>query len=374
MVGAGLLVRTLWSLSDVNPGFAVAGVLKAEFQLPASRYPRPNATFPNWPEAVRFHEELTARLAAVPGVEAVALAGANPVDAGFTTSIEVTGRESEAGDWPEPSMRTVSISYFSAMRVPVLEGRGFESGDVVGGPDVVVINESANQRFFGGRNALGQQIRFWGRSHTVVGIVGNELIRGLTEPSPPVVYRSVEQAPIAGTVLARVAGDPAAVTPALREIVRAIDPQLPLYGVEALAETIGNTQAQRRFTMVLLLAFAGVALLLAMVGVHGVLSHAVAQRTREIGIRVALGANIRSVRELVFTQSGALVGTGVAIGLVGALALSQLLQALLFGVGSRDLVTFVTVPLVLAAVAAVATWLPARRAMRVDPMVALRAE
>jgi putative ABC transport system permease protein len=374
MVGAGLLVRTLVSLSDVNPGFAAPGVLKAEFQLPNSRYPQNFGVFPNWVERQRFHADLTARLSAIPGVQAVALGGANPMDAGFTTSIEVVGREAEAADWPEPSIRTVSASYFTTMGVSLVEGRAFEATDAPNAATVVLINESANARFFGGRNAIGQKIAVWGSQRTVVGVVGNELIKGLTEPSPPAVYMPLEQAPIASAVLVRTSGDPATLAPTLRQIVRDIDPQLPLFGVEPLVETIGNTQAQRRFTMVLLVAFAGVALLLAMVGVHGVLSHAVAQRTREIGIRVALGANVRTVRELVFAQSGALVGAGVAIGLVGALGLSQLLQTLLFGVSALDPVTFLLVPVALAAVAAFATWLPARRAMRVDPMVALRAE
>jgi putative ABC transport system permease protein len=372
MIGAGLLVRTLWSLSDVNPGFAANGVLKAEFQLPTSRYPQDS--FPNTPARYRFYTELSTRLRAVAGVEGVALASGNPMDAGFTSSITVVGRETEAGDWPEPNIRTAGASYFATMRVPVREGRAFEAGDVVGAPPVVVINESANERFFGGRNAIGQRINIWGQARTVVGVIGNELVKGLTEPAPPSVYMPVEQAPIASAVLVRTAGDPAAIAPALRQIVRDIDPLLPLFGVEPLVETIGNTQAQRRFTMGLLVAFAGVALVLAMVGVHGVLSHAVAQRTREIGIRVALGANLGSVREMVFTQSGTLVALGVGIGLVGALALSQLLATLLFGVGARDIVTFLVVPAALAGVAAIATWLPARRAVRVDPMVALRAE
>jgi putative ABC transport system permease protein len=374
MIGAGLLVRTLWTLSDVNPGFASAGVLKGEFQLPNSRYPQNFQVFPNWPERQRFHSELTAKLTAVPGVTHVAIGGANPMDAGFTTSIEVVGREAEARDWPEPSIRTVSASYFPTMQVPVLDGRAFAESDDPAAPTVVVINQSANERFFGGKNAIGQQILLWGRPRTVVGVVGNELIKGLTEPSPPSVYMPLTQAPVASAVLIRTTGDPAAIAPALRQIVREIDPQLPLFGVEPLAETIGNTQAQRRFTMGLLVAFAGVALVLAMVGVHGVLSHAVAQRTREIGIRVALGANVGSVREMVFTQSGRLVAVGVGIGLIGALALSQLLATLLFGVGARDIVTFLVVPAALAGVAAIATWLPARRAVRVDPIVALRAE
>lgn len=374
MIGAGLLVRTLWTLSDVNPGFASAGVLKGEFQLPNSRYPQNFQVFPAWTERQRFHAELTSKLSAVPGVTHVALGGANPMDAGFTTSIEVVGREAEARDWPEPSIRTVSASYFPTMQVPVLDGRAFTESDDPAAPTVVVINQSANERFFGGKNAIGQQVLLWGKARTIVGVVGNELIKGLTEPSPPAVYMPLPQAPVASAVLVRTNGDPAMLAPVLRRIVNEIDPQLPLFGVEPLADTIGNTQAQRRFTMALLVAFAGVALLLAMVGVHGVLSHAVAQRTREIGIRVALGANTGSVREMVFAQSGAFVALGVGIGLVGALALSQLLSSLLFGVGARDLATFILVPAALVAVAGVATWLPARRAVRVDPMVALRAE
>jgi predicted permease len=374
MVGAGLLIRTLWSVQHIDPGFAPAGVLKAEYSLPITRYPQDQAKFPNWPERIRFHDELVSRIQTLPGVQAVGLGGANPLDAGFTSSIAVVGREAEARDWPEPSIRTVSPSYFQTLRVPLMAGRSLEAGDDPTRPPVVVINDAANRRFFDGRNALGQQIRLWGASRTVVGVVGSERINGLTEPSPPALYLPVGQAPITGAVMIRTTGDPRALIPALRRIVQDLDPQLPLFGVEPLAETLGNSQAQRRFTMILLVAFASVAMLLAIVGVHGVLSYSVAQRTREIGIRVALGADLARIRELVLTQGARLVAIGVVLGLVLALGLTRLLTSVLFGVGARDPLTFTGVAGVLALVALVACWLPARRAAKVDPMVALRHE
>ena len=374
MVGAGLLIKSLWRLSAVDPGFAAAGVLKAEFQLPTSRYPQDFSKWPNWPERRRFNDELQVRLAATPGVQAVTLAAANPLDAGFTSSIRVVGREAEARGWPEPSVRNVSASYFSTMRVPVREGRAFEPSDAVSSAPIVVINEAAYQRYFAARNAIGQRINLWGANRTIVGIVGNERFKGLTESAPPAVYLPLSQAPVANAVLVRTSGDPAAAAGALRRVVRELDPLLPLFGVEPLTETIGHSIAQRRFTMLVLGVFAAVALLLAAVGVHGVLSHAVARRTREIGIRMALGADPRGVRALVVSEGAALAGVGIAVGLAAALALSRLLTTLLFGVSDRDPAIYAGSALALGAVALVATVLPARRAARVDPMEALRSE
>jgi predicted permease len=374
MVGAGLLIRSLWQLQSVDPGFTATGVLKAEFQLPASRYPQNFALFPNWAERKRFYTEVERRLVSQPGVVSVALAAANPLDAGFTSSIRVVGREAEAGSWPEPSIRTISAGYFTTLDVPVQSGHSFEPTDVAGSAPVAIINQAANERYFSGHNALGQRIRLWGADRMVVGIVGNERFKGLAEAAPPAVYLPLDQAPTASAVMVRVSGDPSLAAPLVRRVVREVDPELPLFGVQALTETVRGTMAQRRFTMVVLVAFAAAALALAVVGVHGVLSYAVAQRTREIGIRVALGADMRHVRDLVIADGAKLALAGVTLGLAGALALSRLMSALVFGVRAQDPATFVGVAAVLGAVALLATWLPARRAVRVDPMVALRAD
>jgi predicted permease len=377
MVGAGLLIRTLWRLGTVDPGFRTAGVLKAEYQLPASRYPRDFAVWPRWTQVQRFNDELQRRLAALPGVDGVAIAANHPVNAGFTSSIAVVGREAEAADWPEPSLRIVAPSYFETLGVPLLTGRRLETSDAVDAPTVVVINEAARRRFFTTQDPIGQRIRLWGAERLVVGVVGNERFHGLMAATPPGLYLPLDQVPVAGgghSVLVRVQGDLAAFTPALRRVVADLDPELPLFGVEPLAATLSHTVGQQRFTMLVLVVFAAVALLLAVIGVHGLLNYTVTQRTREIGIRMALGADPRGVRALVVGQGAVLAGAGLALGLVGAVILTRLLTTLLYGVGARDSVTFVGVALTLGLVALVASDVAARRAARLGPMVALRSE
>ncbi len=377
MIGAGLLIKSLWRLQQVPPGFQTAGVLKAEYQLPASRYPRDFAVWPNWPEQRRFNEDLRNRVAALPGVTALTIAGTHPIDAGYTSSISVVGREGEAGDWPEPSIRLVAADYFETLGVPLVSGRHFTSTDDAAGAPVILINVAAQRRFFAEQAPLGQRIQLWGAARTIVGIVGNERMRGLAQDTPPAVYLPLPQVPSANgnhSLLVRVTGDPTALAPALRSIVRDLDPALALFGVEPLAQTLSSSMGQRRFTMLVLGIFAAVALVLAAVGVHGVLSYTVAQRTREIGIRMALGANPAGVRALVVSQGIVLTIRGLALGLIGALAVTRILSSLLYGVSAYDPVTFAGVALALGGVALVASWFPARRAAGVDPMVALRTE
>ncbi|MBX3172912.1 MAG: ABC transporter permease [Gemmatimonadaceae bacterium] len=373
-VGAALLIRSLWELQSVDPGFEASQVLKAEFQLPPSRYPQNFAVFPNWPERLRFIEDVRSRVGALPGVEAVALATANPMDAGFTSSIVVVGREAEAERWPEPSIRTVSAGYFEALRVPLVEGRSFTDGDDGSSAPVVILNESARRTFFDGRDALNASLRLWGFERRVVGIIEGERIHGLAREAPPAVYLPLGQAPTPSAILVRTTGEPSTQIAALRQAVRDVDPQLALFGIEPLEDTISGSLAQRRFTMLLLATFAGLALALAVVGVHGVLSYSVAQRSREIGIRVALGADLQNVRRLVVLEGMRLAVFGILAGLAGALALSRGMQSLLFGVQAFDAGTFALVSTALAAVALLACWSPASRAARVDPMEVLRGE
>jgi putative ABC transport system permease protein len=373
-VGAVLLIRSLWTLQNVDPGFDASQVLKAEFQLPNSRYPVDFSSPAAATERLRFQNEVITRLSGMPGIEAVALATANPMDAGFTSSIRVVGRESEANGWPEPSIRTVSAGYFETLRVPTRGGRAFVQGDDAAAPRVVVINESAASRYFEGRDPIGAQINLWGAARTVIGVVGNERIKGLAAEAPPAVYLPLGQVPTPSAILVRTSRDAAAAIPLVRQVVRDVDPQLLLFGMEPLAETIQGTMAQRRFTMLVLAAFALAALVLAAIGVHGVFSYTVAQRTREIGIRVALGADLARVRRLVLGDGAQLTALGVGIGILGAVALSGAMRSLLFGVGAYDPVTFAGVAALLTLVALLACWFPARRAARVDPTEALRAE
>ena len=339
-----MLIRSLWRLRQVDPGFSSAGILKAEFQLPPSRYPTDYSKWPRWPATHGFNNELQRRVAALPGVEAVTIAGNHPLDAGFTSSISVVGREAEAHEWPEPTIRQVDAGYFKTLRVPLLAGRSIAQTDDAEGAPVIVINESAQRRFFGSLPPLGQQISLWGARRTVIGVVGNERFHGLAEDSPPSVYLPRAQAPTSGgSLLVRTAGDPAALAPAIRRVVADLDPSLPLFGVEPLSRTLSNSIGQRRFTMIVLGAFAAVALLLAVVGVHGVLTYTVTQRTREIGIRMALGADRSRVRSLILT-SGRRAGGGRADpGLIGAFAITRLLRALLYGVSPTDPGTFLGV-------------------------------
>jgi len=287
----------------------------------------------------------------------------------------VVGREAEAADWPEPSIRLVDPGYLATMRVPLLEGRALGDADDLSAPPVVAINETARRRFFGDRPALGQRVSLWGAERTIIGVLADERFHGLAEAASPALYLPSGQAPIPnGSILVRVEGDPAAFAPVLRRAVREVEPGLVLSGVEPLVETVSQSVAQRRFTMLVLGAFAAVALVLATVGVHGVLSYTVAQRNREIGIRMALGADRRSVGRLVVGQGARLALGGLGIGVLASVGVSRLLSALLYGVRPGDPATLAGVALALGGVALLASWLPARRASRVDPMVVLREE
>ena len=373
MVGAGLLIRSLWRLQEVDPGFASSGILKAEFQLPSTRYPQSNSNFPEWPEVRRFHAEVLQRLEKVPGVTGVTIAGNHPLDGGFTSSISVVGREAEAGDWPEPAIRRVDEGYVGTLGLPLMSGRPFTRSDDPTAPPVLLINEEARRRFFGGRDPLGQQIFLWGAARTVVGVVGDERFHGQAAAAPPAVYMPTGQAPVTGgSILVRTAGDPLDLAPVVRRVVQEIDAGLPLFGVEPLERTLVNSNAQRRFTMLVLGAFAGLALVLAIVGVHGVLSYTVAQRSRELGIRMALGADRRQIRSLVLGEGALLAGFGLLLGTLGALALSGVLRTMLYGVGRADPGTLAAVTAVLGGVALLASWAPARRAAGTDPAVVLK--
>jgi putative ABC transport system permease protein len=317
------------------------------------------------------------RVRALPGVAAAAIASNHPLDAGFTSSIRVVGREAEAQDWPEPRIRLVSGGYFETVGLPMISGRRFRDGDAPQAPPVILVNEAAQRRFFAGQNPIGQQINLWGANRTVVGVVGNERLQGLAAAPPPSVYVPLDQVPSASgahSLLIRSSGDPLALVSAVRATVRQLDSALPLYGVETLEQTLRNSLSQRRFTMLLLGGFALLAFALAAIGVHGVLSYSVAQRAREIGIRVAMGADARSVRGLVVSQGVTLAALGLGAGLVGALLATRVLRSMLFGVGAEDPVTFLAAALALGLVALLAAYLPARRATRIAPMEALRHE
>ncbi len=375
VTGAGLLLHSLGAVLRVDPGFRAAGVVQARYDLPATRYPEDYSVWPRWPAIQRFDAAVLERVRALPGVQAAALANVSPLDPGFTNSWAVVGREAEARSWPEISVRMVSPGYFATLGVPLVRGRTLAEGDVPDAPRAGVLNATAVRRFFQHQDPLGQEVIVWGARWRVVGVVGDERIHGLTEAAPPALYVPIAQAPAgAGVVFARGRGDPAALGGGLRAAIHGADPGLAVYGVETLHDVLGGSVAERRFTMLLLSLFAGLALVLALVGIHGVLSYATARRTSELGIRMALGATRRGVLALVLGAGLALAALGTLLGLAGALAASRLLRGFLFGVRPLDPLTFVIVPVLVLAAAALASYLPARRAARLDPLQALRTE
>jgi predicted permease len=377
VVGAGLLVRSFWQLWQVDAGFTADGVLKAEYQLPSSRYPVNFDVWPDFREMHQFHDALLARARELPGVEVAAIAANHPLDAGFTNSFNVPGREEEARSWPEISIRRVSPDYLGAVGLSLRRGRALENADGTFAPPVVLINETSARRFFADSDPLGEQVAFWGAARTIVGVVADEKIHGLAKATPPSVYLPLAQAPSvngAEALLLRMRGDPTRAAAPVRSIIRELDRELAVFGVEPLTRTVQRSVGQQRFTMVLLALFAGVALVLAVVGVHGVLSYMVARRVRELGIRMALGAKRSEVVGLVLRQGMMLAAVGLGSGLVVALVAGRVLRSLLFGVTATDPLTFAAVTVAVFGVALLASWLPARRATRIDPMEALRYE
>jgi len=378
VIAAGLLLRSFWELWRVDPGFRAAGTLKAEYQLPPTRYPVSFAAFPDFKEMHAFTAALLREAAADPAVESAAIAGNHPLDPGFTNSFQVVGRESEARNWPEISVRRVTPGYFRTVGLALQDGRLLEERDGTREAPVLLVNEAAAERFFPGTASLGTRIRLWGTERTVVGVVANERIHGLVEAAPPCVYLPLAQAPSfngAGVLLLRTAGrDPLALAPSVRAMVRKVDPELAVFGIEPLSETLSRSVSTRRFTMLVVGLFAFLALALAAIGIHGVLSYGVALRTREIGLRMALGADAAGVVRLVIGEGLVLALAGLALGLAGALALTRVLATLLFGVSPTDPATFAAIALFLLLVAAAASGIPAWRAAHIDPVVALRSE
>jgi putative ABC transport system permease protein len=375
LVGAGLMVKSAWRLSQVDTGYRTDNVVKAEFQLPASRYPAAFAQWPNFVEMHRFNDDLMQRVAGLPGVQSAAIVGNHPVDPGSQNSWRVVGREAEGRDWPEVSIRRVSTGYFETVQLPVRSGRTFGDRDGFADPTVSIINEALARRFFEGREPIGQQIGLWGAARTIVGVVKDERINGLSREAPPAIYLPFRQAPSfsgAEALLVRTSGPTTGLATSLRTAVKQIDPQLAVFGIQPLSDAVGASVAQQRFVMLLLIAFAGVAVILAAIGIHGVLSYTVAQRRHELGIRVALGATPDRVTGLVLGQGARLTAAGLAIGVMASLALTRVIATQLYGVSASDLTAFAAVLPVLGAVAMLATWLPARRAVRLDPLEAMR--
>jgi putative ABC transport system permease protein len=374
LVGAGLLLKSFARLTRVDPGFDPANGLTFTLSLPAS-YADDGAR-------AAFYARVTEALGALPGVRGAAAALAvPPVPMHFNISFRVTGQPPpRPGYEPTLEVRVADDKYFDVLGIPVLKGRAFQPSDRAGAPDVVLLTASAARKFFPNGDAIGRFVQLdWKREDgslaggEVVGIVADTRSHGLDVLPPAQVYLPVAQLPVGSmSFVLRTETEPGAYAASVRQAVHVLDPNLPLNRVETLDERVARSVADRRFYMLLLSAFAALALVLAAIGIFGVLSYLVSQRMREIGIRIALGAPRGSVIGLVLRQAMAPAVAGIATGLGAALALSQYMRSMLFELTATDLPTFASVAGLLGAVALVAAWWPARRATRVDASTALR--
>jgi putative ABC transport system permease protein len=378
VVGASLLVKSFWKMQRVNPGFVPERMLVVQIQLPQSRY----GGFADGDRVRAFYADLYNRIAARPEVQSVAVAMQHPLAPGWTSSFTIDGREPPPnGQEPESSIRPVMPGYFRAVGAKLLRGREILASDAVGAPGVVVINESFARLHFPNEDPIGRRIlrSSWWKgmpdSYQIVGIVVDERFNGPRAPADPATYFSLAQFTFNDNwLLVRTKNDAKAFVPTMRQLVWSMDRDLPLENVRTMDELLDDSVADSRFNTALLSLFAAVALLLAAIGIYGVLAYTVAQRTSEIGIRMALGAQRSSVLRLVVGDGLTLTLVGIAIGAAVALVATRSLDRLVFGVSTSDPGVFAFVALTLSAVAAVAAAVPALRASRVDPIEALRSE
>ncbi len=375
LIGAGLLIRGFWKLQQVDPGFRPAGVLAGGVALLHVQY---------YDEArqVQFFEQLLAKLESQPNVESVGAIANEPFSGWLDDqSFIIEGRELAApGLYPNEEVRIVTANYFRTIGIPVIAGREFERMDQAKSLPVAVISDSLARKYWPGESAIGKRLKLGtpeseGPWTTIVGIVGDVRHYGLNNQILPILYFPMPQVPTEGmTVMLRVKGDPAALTSAFRRAVREQDASLPIQHLRTMDAAIADSLAQPRFSFRMMWLFALLALALAAVGIYGVLAYSVSRRTNEIGIRIALGATRWKVMGMILDSGLRLIFSGLALGVLGGVAVSRVLSTLLFGLSPFDPVAYATVAAFLTAVGILAVCAPARRAMKVDPLVALRHE
>jgi len=377
LVSAGLLTRSFMRLRSVNPGFDPASVLTASVSLPQVRYPDDRAV-------IQFFDRALANLRQLPGARQSAAVSVVPMSGDFDrTSFVIAGKRLAAGEEVSPDRYIVSPEYFEALHIPLRQGRLLEPRDDANHPPVCVISETAARLWFGGESPLGKKIQAGSTSGTVanwpfreiVGVVGDVEQYGLGLPMTPQIYMPHAQyAARFMSFVVRTNGDPQALAAGLRKAVLAVDPEQPVYDVTSLDQIVSNSIAARRLGLWLLVIFALGALILAAIGIYGVVSYSIAQRTSEFGIRMALGARPADILRRAIADSLPMIAAGLAAGVMGSLAISKVLAGFLYGVRAIDASIFAVLPLFLAIVALAACYVPARRAAQVDPLTALRYE
>jgi putative ABC transport system permease protein len=373
LVGAGLLLRSFVTLQRIAPGFDPARTMTMRVSIPGTKYP-------DAPRQQAFFNQLFERLDAIPGVIATGSTSFLPMAGlGAATGFEIVGQpKPQVGQEPVTDVRVVDHNYFKAMGVPLIRGRAFDAGDDGSNVRRVIVNQTLARRHFPGQDPIGKHIIvnwFDPGPDEIVGVVGDVRQQDLeTEPRATIYWPPGRFTYPFATVAIRTAGDPRTIVSAVTGALHQLDPNVAAADVRTMEDVLDASVAQRRLTMLLLATFAGLALLLAAVGIYGVIAYSVAQRTQEIGIRMALGAQRGAVMRMVIGQAMTLAGIGLVAGGIGAWMLTRLMQKLLFGVTPSDPLTFAAVAAALAVVAALAASVPGLRATRVDPVVALRAD
>jgi putative ABC transport system permease protein len=376
LVGAGLLVRSFLQLEQVSPGFQPQTLLAMQLSLPANKYREAK-------QRDIFYQQMLAEVGSLPGVKSAGGVSVLPMsNAGNSRTFTIEGREAPEGQQsPHGDSWAATSDYFRTMTIPLVKGRYFTESDTDASTNVVIIDEELARKFFPGEEPIGRRITFDEisegnpRWREIVGVVGHVKNRGLEGEARPQFYFPYHQVPQSSIYLVvQTVGDPASLSGAVRGAIQKVDKDLPVFRVTTMERLVADSMAQRRFSMFLLGIFASVALVLAVVGLYGLMSYTVMQRTHEIGIRMALGASARDVLKMVVGQGMALALIGVGLGLVASLLLTRAMSSLLFNVSVTDPLTFIFISVLLVSVAFLATYVPARRAMRVDPMTALRYE
>jgi predicted permease len=376
LVGASLLIESMVHLTRQSPGFDPNGVMTFNLDLPDARYGKPE-------QSLSFFRDLLERVRAIPGVQSAS--GVLPLplsDDVIRTSFEIEGHPMAQSELPRVYFRTVAQDYLKTMRIPLVAGRDLTSRDKRDAVPVILVNEALVRRYFPNENPIGKRIKPKisdsgpeEKMREIVGIVGDVHHRNLWQPTEPEAYTPYDQVALgAMNIVVRGEGEPLNLLPAIREQVRALDTELPVYKARDLSDYISDSVAQRKFTSILVSVFAAAGLLLAIVGLFGLISYSVEQRRNEIGIRVAVGAERRDIIGMILRNGVALALGGILVGLAGTLAVSRVLKSQLFGVSATDPITFIAVALGLLAVAVAACYVPAWRAANADPLVALRNE